>query len=353
MKLFCGYPNNKIKLVLNIFPFLDSDFHGYMVKVHSVRESPGKVKYFHAVMHDGEKPIPIVSYNTTLHSLCENAMTTSKPLRFINGSQSYDEMRQEDTLVLGNPTIAEFSTKEIPFDKVKDIVERNSQFTCMKEIGSICVDEIVNVEVKVNGSEKPADSIQTRYGIKTKKEVLIFDDSSEEEVRLSLWNDHISSIDEDGVYKLFELRVKSFKGKYLTTTANSKIVKSSCVIESSKTFLAFEDEEFCLPADNVMHFQLCHYCSKCSRQGVTEDIFLKCPNCGAKSLLKKSVGRFSIKLGFGSLVLTLPHDKLIQMLEITGIDISNTTAIQEMLLCNENIRGLYNSSKIITTVKKD
>ena len=168
-----------------------------------------------------------------------------------------------------------------------------------------------------------------------------------------MWNDHISSTDEDGVYKLFELRVKSFKGKYLTTTANSKIVKSSRVTESSKTFLAFEDEEFCLPADNVMHFQLCHYCSKCSRQGVTEDIFLKCPNCGAKSLLKKSVGRFSIKLGFGSLVLTLPHDKLIQMLKITGIDISNTTAIQEMLLCNENIRGLYNSSKIITTVKKD
>ena len=43
--------------------------------------------------------MPIVSYNTSLHSLGENAMTASKPLRFINGSKTFDEMRQEDSLV--------------------------------------------------------------------------------------------------------------------------------------------------------------------------------------------------------------------------------------------------------------
>ena len=36
---------------------------------------------------------------------------------------------------------------------------------------------------------------------------------------------------EDGVYKFQELRVNSLKGKYLTTVANSVIVKSGVIIE--------------------------------------------------------------------------------------------------------------------------
>ena len=59
-----------------------------------------------------------------------------------------------------------------------DVVKRNNEFTQLIEIGSICVDEIVNVEVNVRGSEKPEDSIKIKYGLKSKKELLIYDDSS-------------------------------------------------------------------------------------------------------------------------------------------------------------------------------
>ena len=55
-----GFENKQIMVLTKLLPllflyFIDTDFHGYLLKVHSVRESPGKVKYFHAVVHDGDQ----------------------------------------------------------------------------------------------------------------------------------------------------------------------------------------------------------------------------------------------------------------------------------------------------------
>lgn len=169
-------------------------------------------------------------------------------------------------------------------------------------------------------------------------------------MRLSVWNDHIKQIKEDGAFKFMDLRVKSYKGKFLTTTVNTKIIKIQQSNMAPRDFAVTQDEEFTLPADTIMIFELCHYCPKCTRQGITESIFLRCTNCGAKSLLEKSVARFSVKLGYGSLVLTLPHAMLLEMADLAKVDVKDTTAIQAMLLSNEDIKGTY-SNKMITAIR--
>ena len=300
-------------------------------------------------MHDGESEIPVVSYNPNLHSICENAMVTSKVLKLINHKQNYDSFRKENVLTLGEPTSIEYSDRNVPYEKVKLLSQQFNQIT-LKDIASICVDELINICASVDGSENPVEEITTRFGLKKKKDVNVYDDSCE--LKLSLWGDHISQIASNGVYMMKDLRVKSYRGKFLTTTASTHIAKTDDKPLENRSMKDQDDQDFEFPADAIPFFQKCYFCQKCGRTAILSTVFVVCSTCGSKSLVKKSKNRFSVKLGFGDASLVFPHELVMEFCALLGMDTSNETGVEELLLSNESVVGKYNpKNNMITKIQ--
>lgn len=298
-------------------------------------------------MHDGEKETPIVSYNTALHSIYETALTTDKVLKVINFKNNFDEFKERDIITLGEPSHVEYSNKELPFEKVKNVAYKMNTITPLQEVVSkVCVDEMVNVLVFADTEDSKVQEITTRFGIRKKKDVFLSDASFNENVKLTLWNDHVDSIKEDGVYKLQDVRVKSYNGKYLTTTANTAIKKSEEVI-AKKELSKIVDKEVLFPAETISQFERAHFCKKCGHRGTSSTIFLLCDHCSSKSLLKMCKNMFLVKLSFSdNTVLIMPHDILCKFTELVGIDLidddtRSEETIQEKILSVDDIKAVY------------
>ena len=75
---------------------------------------------------------------------------------------------------------------------------------------------------------KQAKTVKTniKYGIKKKQEIMAYDNSYSDHIKLILWNVHIDSIAKNGVCGLQNVKVNSSNGKYLTAIAATVIKES-------------------------------------------------------------------------------------------------------------------------------
>ena len=87
------------------------------------------------------------------------------------------------------------------------------------------VGDFVNVEVFVDLADSVVEEIPTRYGMKKKREALIHDLPCTIPLRFAIWNAHIDAIPTSGTYRMMDVKINSFNGKYLTTTANTVITE--------------------------------------------------------------------------------------------------------------------------------
>lgn len=167
-----------------------------------------------------------------------------------------------------------FCLNSIPFLKRKNI--SNTFF--FTNIGSVGYEYQL---FKANVSQSAIDYIKnSRF-----KDVNVYDDSCE--LKLTLWGDHVSQIASNGVYMIKDLRVKSFRGKFLTTTASTHIAKTNDKPLESRSVKDQDDQDFEFPADAILFFQKCYFCQKCGRTANVSTVFVVCSVCGSKSLVKK------------------------------------------------------------------
>ena len=83
--------------------------------------------------------------------------------------------------------------------------------------------------------------------VKKKLEAVACDDSFSDHIKLTIWNTHVNSISESGVYKLQCLKVNSFNEKYLTTTT-----ATTTVIKQSKADIQVKDIQTTKPFENLI-----------------------------------------------------------------------------------------------------
>ena len=140
--------------------------------------SPGKVKYFNAVMHNGHEELNIVSYNERLHGTMEAARSKDKPLKFEQFCEHHDEFKNQKVLKLHEGTAVSYSKANIPFDSVKKNLSQVNKLTTIKSIHErSSIDEYVNVVAHAVLDSNGVQDMTTKFGMKKKREVLLYDDS--------------------------------------------------------------------------------------------------------------------------------------------------------------------------------
>ena len=191
-----------------------------------------------------------------------------------------------------------------------------NHITSLYEVATkISVVEMVNVIANIDLNNAEPIILNTQHGVKKKLEAIAYDYSFSDHIKLTLWNAHLNSISESGVYKLQCLNVNSFNGKYLTTTTATviKMSKTGSQVKDIQTSSTFENVIF-LP-ETLNLFEQYNFCKKFKIRAQAIGVFLTCTNCSSKSLLKNSESRFPVKATFmkedeGKVMLTMPHEIL-------------------------------------------
>lgn len=300
--------------------------------------SPNKTKYFKATVHDGDKEMAVLSYNTGLHDLIEKAKVMERPIKIDGFVPKLDEFTNSPLLMLAARSTLSYSQKVIPYDSVKQTMEKINTFNSLHNITGLAVEEMVNIEAYVEIETTQTTEITTKFGPRTKRDVFVFDDSMNGATKLTLWNKFIDLIPESGSYKFRDLRIKSFGQKYLTTTATTVIEPSDKafankhIIESSLT----SEATVSLPATTINTFDQVHFCRKCFRKAVPNGLMLICDFCGSKSLLQATEHRFQVKATFekddDNVCIVIPHKVFVKFAELLNIDLANTDELQVQLL---------------------
>ena len=188
---------------------------------------------------------------------------------------------------------------------------------------------MANVIAYIDLTNAESITVNTQYDVKKKLEAIAYDDSFSDHIKLILWNTHVNSISESGVYKLQCLKVNSFNGKYLTTT-------TAIVIKQSKTDIQVKDiqttstsENVIFPPETLNLFEQFHFCKKCKRRAQAIGVFVTCTKCSSKSLLKNSESIFLVKAATfmkedeGKVMLTMPHEISVKFCKMLGIIIDD------------------------------
>ena len=198
----------------------------------------------------------------------------------------------------------------------------------------VCIDLKQAKTVKTN----------TKYGIKKKQEIMAYDNSYSDHIKLILWNVHIDFIAKNGVCGLQNVNVNSSNGKYLTAIAATVIKESQAEIEIKEvqTTTAFENVSF--PPDNLNLFEPSHFCQKCKRKVQPSGVFVICSNCSSEAFVRNSESRFLIKATFtkendANVMMNMPHEVLVKFCDMLGILIDNDEEIQIQLLTTCNVKA--------------
>ena len=178
-----------------------------MINISHIKNSPSKVKYFNAIIDDGKEERKVVCYKDSLHRTLSAANLKDEPVKISNYIDKIDEFDNCQVITLVDRSTAEFSTANIPFEKVRHKLEKLNTFMTLKEIeSSVPAEESVNCIAYASLNNSP-EEINTKYGRKMKRDILLSDHSSQQ-LKLTLWNNQIDLIRSEGTLKFKELRVK-------------------------------------------------------------------------------------------------------------------------------------------------
>ena len=307
-------------------------------------------------MHNGKEERSLVSYNPSLHDQMEAARVVDKVIKIDNYLEKEDQFKGIRVLTLNDRSTIEYSTEDIPFESVKSKIEEMSNFSTVKEVLlESAINDIINIEAHVSLPNNILDT-PTKYGLKRKREAILNDNSTDQCIKLAIWSNHIDMLKEEGSFKFQELRVKSFNGKYLTTTALTVIKPSSTIFSEVSQNYASQISTIKFPAISIDKFDETFYCLKCNRSAIPNGKFLLCNHCTCKTLLKPENKKFSVKLSFqnqnGTVTsLTMPHDLCIAFATSAAVKMCKE-AIEMEFLTNTKHSASYDT-KSFTIVEID
>ena len=107
----------------------------------------------------------------------QQAHTVDRPVRITNFHEKIDEFNDKPVSTLSQQSRVQYSTRPIPFEHVKGIVEKLDHVTSLHEVATkISVGEMVDVIAYIDLNNAEPFTVNTQYGVKKKLEAIAYDD---------------------------------------------------------------------------------------------------------------------------------------------------------------------------------
>ena len=94
------------------------------------------MRYFNDIIDDRKEERKVVGYKECLPKTMSEANLKDAPIKLSNYIDKVDEFNNCQVLALVDRSTAEFSTLDIPFEKVRHKLEKLNTFLTLKEIES-------------------------------------------------------------------------------------------------------------------------------------------------------------------------------------------------------------------------
>ena len=108
----------------------------------------------------------------------QQAHTVDRPVRITNFHEKIGEFNEKRVSKLVQQLRVQYSTRPIPFEHVKGIVEKMNHITSLHEVATkISVGEMVKVIAYIDLNDTEPITVKTQYGVKKKLEAIAYDDS--------------------------------------------------------------------------------------------------------------------------------------------------------------------------------
>ena len=171
---------------------------------------------------------------------------------------------------------------------------------------------------------------------------------------MSLWGEYIDIINDDGVFIIRNIKVKSYMGKYLSSTSDTLFYKSEKGIKSIAPASTIKVLKF--PAETVYVYNVNYACKRCSRIAYPlRDKFVSGsnPTCGTKSLLESAEKRVFAKLSFNQAnticIVALHHVNIVKFCDLLTLDVTNTDGVEAAMLKDNTLSLAYNEENCVVT----
>lgn len=269
------------------------------------------------------------------------------PIKLSNYVDKVDEFNNCQVLTLVDRSTAEFSTHDIPFEKVRHKLEKLNTFLTLQEIVSnVPPEDSVNCIAYASLSNNP-EEINTKYGRKMKRDILLSDDSAQ--LKMTLWNNQIDLVQSEGNFKFKELRVKVYNGlKYLTSTTLTVIIPAPATFAPPTQSIECDTAVVTFPAKTIDHFEINYFCLKCNFKAVVDGEFLICSQCTSESLKTDDSEMIKTKASFvedGILrQITIPHQIMMEILKANNMVGKSHREIKYSLMTMKDSRLTFNKN---------
>ena len=215
---------------------------------------------------------------------------------------------------------------------------------------------------------KESVMVTTSNGELPLREAVLYDGSGD--MKLTVWNDFIDSVNEATQYSITNLSLKNFYGQKLSTTKMTTFSvtdsnDASPVLSPDRYQSYLSDEittnvvnKLCCPEVVNLELELYPGCTNinCQKSLVLQPgiKIVTCPHCKHTMRCDRCSCVFDCKICFKEKTLVLPREVLESFLKLDVIQMGkdNMDELKEKLLFLENVDYDYNNKNIITSISE-
>lgn len=309
------------------------------------KSSDASSQYFNLRLFNGRKKKSAVCFKADSLSVFQKAYDEKRILKISNYRERQSKHPARKKIIIGDCSQVEFSDVRMDIGPSMRVIDKPPT-TVNEVLTTIALDENINVEGVIDTKNTTIEYVLIYEAWKPKREVTFYDCTHY--VKLDLWNGLVNEVTDGFSYKLCNVKVKSYKGRYLTTTPNTVIYPSKLAMTEPLGYETSLPEEVTFPPTIIDKAEMKYICDNCGREaGEYQEDFLQCGYCEAKFCLSMEFMKAHIKATFktreNKIKLSIHHDSYMQFCELLNLQPKDFDDVPLKMLVVNDVKAVYST----------
>ncbi|XP_071139834.1 uncharacterized protein [Mytilus edulis] len=257
------------------------EYQGFIHGLSPIKISRTNSKYFDFTLQINTSNYKrVVCFDASKRPIIDSAAKGKSPLKLSNYTESPSRTTTGTDIILNKKTVVQ-TARKLKFLNHQPETQSTTPTRNLTEVQALPVKSILSTTAKVMKIEIP--KVQMLYGNPTNLQDIIVVDNTNQ-IRITLWDASVSSVQLDNTYNFENLSVRNFKNEtYLTTTKSTKINRT----EDLNNAVEYEATAAEIPTTivgtvteiKITQSYMCKSCTRKLPEMLTEEKYNRCTFC--------------------------------------------------------------------------